>query len=143
MPALACLIFGAGVGACQAQDSTRREDTVIVKTKYVDRPVDRKVTVIKVSIPSSCAEALNQAGQIKADALVLVGVSTIAQDILSDGHEALTNNDGTEVNNQRDKLYKLRGRSDGASQDISLITIPKLDDALRECKATKAYKEKK
>lgn len=139
--AVALLVAGTGIGSCMSQDSTKTPPP-IVKTKYVDRPVDRKVTVTKISIPASCTEALRLATEIKKDATKLVGVATTAQDILLAGHVALTSKNGTELNKQRDKLYALESRNNDASQDIELKTAPALDEALLKCKATKAYKEK-
>jgi hypothetical protein len=141
IPAVALLVAGMGIGSCMAQNSTKAPPP-IVKTKYVDRPVEKKVTVTKVLIPDSCAEALDLAVQIKTDASQLVGVATTAQDILIAGHVALTSKDGKGMNTQRDKLYALESRNNDASQDIELKTVPALDEALRKCKATKAYKEK-
>lgn len=136
-------VLGAGVGSCVASTSPPPEDEVTIKTKYVDRPVEKTVIVNQVGIPRECSEALDLAGRVKVDATALVGGNTKVLDMLADGHQALTVGDGTEVNNQRDKLYKLEVSLNATSQDLTLIHIPKLDTALSACEATKAYKEKK
>lgn len=135
-------LIGVGAGACASTDPPKDDDTIIVKTKYVDREVEKRVTVETVSIPVDCVKALSLVEKVKGDATKLVGANTKTIDILAAGHQALTESDGTEVNNQRDKLYKLEVSTNAASQDLALIHIPKLDKALAACKATEAYKEK-
>ncbi|MEU4066629.1 hypothetical protein AB0F25_30325 [Streptomyces wedmorensis] len=115
----------------------------VIKTEYLNREVEKRVEVKVVSIPADCAKALSLAGSVGVDAERLVGVGTKTMDILADGHQALTEGNGTEVNSQRDKLYKLEVSANAASQDLSLIHLPKLNSALSACKATGAYKEMK
>lgn len=134
---------GCGIGSCMAQGPPPEDPRPIIKTKYVDRPVEKRVTVKEYKIPGDCGDALDWAVKLKSEAGELVGVTTTAQDILADGHEALTMSDGSRVNEQRDKLYKLEVKTNAVNQDISLETVPKLDRALRLCKATNAYKGSK
>ncbi|MFD8340599.1 hypothetical protein ACFV42_49695, partial [Streptomyces solisilvae] len=100
--ALALLGVGCGIGSCVAQDQPA-QDPPIIKTKYVDRPVEKKVTVKAYSVPSSCLDALVKAERLNKDMDKMIGVASTAGDILTAGHEAITMHNGTEINTQRDK----------------------------------------